>query len=186
LTPFEIDRPQRKVSNIISGALVVALLVGAVLMGFLETETEMNDGIPAPPFKFERFTGGQITSAEVKGKVVMLDFWATWCPPCVKEMPMLVRVAKEYEAKGVVFVAASQDDSDHAADVVGEFISHDVPGLKPFAVYSDAAVSAMFKVRALPTLYVIDRQGKIIGSQTGEVSERKVRSWLDKALLTAP
>lgn len=185
MTPLQIDRPQRKVSNWVSGVFIVGLLVASVVMGFLETEGDIANGIPAPAFSFERFTGGQVTSTELKGEVVMLDFWATWCPPCVEEMPMLVKLAKEYESKGVRFVAVSHDDPDSAKDDVTAFINHEVPGLKPFAAYGDPITGAAFKVRALPTIYILDRKGKIIGSQTGQVSERKVRSWLDKALLSA-
>ena len=71
----------------------------------------------------------------------------------------------------------------HFTGTVTAFINHQVPGLKPFAAYGDPGTGAAFKVRALPTIYILDRQGKIIGSQTGQVSERKVRAWLDKALL---
>ncbi len=178
-------RPARKASNWISSALVFALVVAAVVMGFLESSGNMASGGAAPEFSFERFTGGKITSAELKGRVVMLDFWATWCPPCVEEMPMLVRVAQEYEAKGVTFVAVSHDDPDVRVDAVSAFVSHREPGLKAFAAYGDPMTGAKYQVRALPTIYIIDRSGKIVGSQTGQVSERKIRSWLDKALLVS-
>ncbi len=184
MTRLQIDRPQRKVSNWVSGALVVALLIGAVLMGFLETLGNIATGVQAPAFSFERFTGGQLSSAELKGKVVMLDFWATTCPPCVEEMPMLVKIAQEYQSQGVVFAAVSLDEPEDAKNDVAAFIRDQVPGLEPFAGFGNEAGSA-FSVRAIPTLYILDRQGKIIGSQTGQVSERKVRSWLDAALAGA-
>jgi thiol-disulfide isomerase/thioredoxin len=184
-TPRQIDRPARKASNWISSALVFALVVAAVVMAFLESSDGKAGGGPAPEFSFERFTGGQVTSAELKGRVVMLDFWATWCPPCVEEMPMLVRVAKEYEAKGVTFVAVSHDDPEGREDAVAMFVNHREPGLKPFAAYGDPQTGAKYQVRALPTIYIIDRNGKIVASQTGQVSERKIRSWLDKALLVS-
>lgn len=184
MTGFQVDRPQRKVSNWISGGLVVALLIGAVVMGFLDSEGGIASNVPAPEYSFERFSGGRVTSADMKGKVVMLDFWATWCPPCIEEMPMLVKLAKEYEAKGVAFVAVSHDDPEEAEDQIRMFINHKVRGVEPYVAYGNVS-SARFKVRALPTMYVIDGKGRIVGSQTGLVSERKMRSWLDKALLAS-
>ncbi len=169
-------------SNWISGVLVVALLIGGIVMGFLDTEGGVGNGVQAPAFAFVKFTGERITSEELKGKVVMLDFWATWCPPCVEEMPMLVKVAQEYKSKGVVFIAVNRDDPEDAEEDVTAFINHKVPGLRPFAAYGDAVSGAVFKVRALPTIYIVDPSGKIIASQTGQVSERRVRAWLDKAL----
>ena len=183
MSGLQIDRPQRAVSNWVSGILVVALLIGAVLMAFLENGGAIATGGPAPAFGFERYTGGRVSSEQLKGRVVMLDFWATWCPPCVEEMPMLVALAKEYEAKGVTFVAAN--DPDDSEEDLTTFINHTVPAVRPYAAYGDRASVAGFRVRALPTIYILDRQGTIIGSQTGQVSERKVRAWLDQALLGA-
>lgn len=167
--------------NWVTGLLVAGLLIGAVLMGFVETKTAL-DGQPAPQFELTLFTGGQISSEQLKGKVVMLDFWATWCPPCIEEMPWLVKVAKEYESRGVAFVAVSHDDGDTAVEDVTRFIARDVPDLKPYVAYGDPATGARFKVRALPTIFILDKKGQITGSQTGQVSERKVRAWLDEAL----
>ena len=174
----------KKAKSWVSGAVVVALLIGALVMGFEETHGGLPEDKAAPAFSFEKFGGGTVTSAELRGQVVMLDFWATTCPPCVEEMPMLVKIAQEYQSKGVVFAAVSLDEPEDAKNDVAAFSRHEVPGLEPFAGFGNEAGSA-FSVRAIPTLYILDRKGKIIGSQTGQVSERKVRSWLDAALAGA-
>lgn len=57
-------------------------------------------GQPAPAFTLERLGGGKLSSKDLPGRVVLVDFWATWCPPCVDEMPFLARIAKEYENRG--------------------------------------------------------------------------------------
>ncbi len=171
-----------KVGNWLSMALVFALLVGAIVMGFVEKDTAFPNATPAPGFAFERFAGGKVDSEDLKGRVVMLDFWATWCPPCVEEMPMLVKVAKEYEAKGVTFVAVSHDDPETATAAITKFVESQVPDLRPFAVYGSPVTGARYKVKSLPTLFVIGRDGKIANSLSGEISERRLRSWLDDAL----
>jgi cytochrome c biogenesis protein CcmG/thiol:disulfide interchange protein DsbE len=148
-------------------------------------EAQLEEGLPeeavAPAFSFERLGGGTVSSAELKGQVVILDFWATWCGPCREEMPWLVKVAQEYQSKGVTFVAANIDDPDEQKAAVGIYVDS-IPELKPFAVFGDAEDGARFQVRALPTTYVIDRKGMIVAAQTGQASERSVRRWLDKAL----
>ena len=171
--------PKSKSSNWLSGVLIVGLLIGAIVMGFEEVQGGLADDVPAPDFAFERFGGGQVTSAGLRGKVVLLDFWATWCPPCREEMPWLVRVADEYESRGVVFVAAN--DPDEEKETVGQYLASN-PALRPYEVLGERGAGALYKVRALPTLYVLDRQGRIVASHTGQTSERAVRRWLDDAL----
>lgn len=168
-------------SNWLSGALIVALLIGAIVMGFEEMHSGLPDDVPAPAFSFEKLGGGRVTSSELVGKVVILDFWATWCPPCREEMPWLVKLAEEYQSKGVAFVAASDDEAGEAKAAVGIYVDQ-LPGLRPYAAFGDPAIGARYKVRALPTIYILDRQGKIVASHTGQTSERSVRRWLDDAL----
>ncbi len=167
--------------NWLRGALIVALLIAALVMGFEEMRGGIPDDLPAPAFSFERFGGGHLSSTELKGKVVLLDFWATWCPPCREEMPWLVNLAREYDSKGVAFVAVSHDEPEEAKAAVGIYVDQ-LPGLRPYAVFGDPAVGALYKVRALPTLYVLDREGKVVASHTGQTTERSVRRWLDDAL----
>ena len=171
--------PKTESGNWLSGALIVALLIGAIVIGFEEMHGGLADDMPAPDFSFERFGGGRITSSELRGKVVMLDFWATWCPPCREEMPWLATVASEYEAKGVAFVAPNDPDEEKAA--VGIYLDQ-LPTLRPYEVFGEVNALERYKVRALPTIYVLDRHGKVVASHTGQTTERTVRRWLDQAL----
>jgi thiol-disulfide isomerase/thioredoxin len=140
-------------------------------------------GADAPAFDLERHGGaGRFTSAELKGKVVMLDFWATWCGPCREEMPWLVELAREYEGKGVQLVAASHDEPDERQGAIDAFAKNDVPGVERYAAYGDPFTSGKYRVEALPTLYVIGKDGKIVASVRGSVSEWRVRRWLNAAL----
>ncbi|HZH04648.1 MAG TPA: TlpA disulfide reductase family protein, partial [Myxococcaceae bacterium] len=91
-----------------SAALAVAMVVQ------LTAETRRSQllerGSAAPPFSAARHGGGALSSDVLRGRVVMLDFWATWCPPCVEEMPSLLKLAREYEGRGLTLVAANRDD----------------------------------------------------------------------------
>ena len=168
-------------SNLVSGALILALLLGAIWMGVDEVRNSTPVQGPAPGFSFERFGGGQVTSAELRGKIVMLDFWGTWCGPCKEEMPWLVSVGKEYQSKGVEFVAVN--DSEDERSNLEHFLAS-MPALEPFAVFGERTAMAQYKVHAFPTLVIIDRKGNILTSQTGQTTERTVRRLLDEALAT--
>ncbi|HSP20470.1 MAG TPA: TlpA disulfide reductase family protein, partial [Myxococcaceae bacterium] len=115
----------------------------------------------APPFQLEKFGGGSIRSTELRGKVVMLDFWATWCGPCIAEMPTLLKLAAEYEPRGVVFLAASRDDPSVAKVQVGMFIDQRAPGLARHAAFADDGTADAYDVSAIPTMVLIDRRGKL-------------------------
>lgn len=168
------------VSNVVTWTLIALLLGGAIVMAFLENGDVMPTGEPAPDFTFEKWAGGQVSRADLAGKVVVLDFWATWCPPCREEMPFLVKIAKDYEAKGVAFVAVSRDEPETARAAVQRYLEHEVGELAPYVAFSDTGTR--FPVRALPTIFILSRDGKILASRTGSVSERQVRRWLDEAL----
>ncbi|MEW6434140.1 MAG: TlpA disulfide reductase family protein [Myxococcota bacterium] len=174
---------QRKNPDRVSAVIVVLLLAGAAVMGWQEVEASrrLPDDSPAPDFTLERLEGGPVTLSALRGNVVLVDFWATWCPPCREEMPYLVKLAKQYEGQGVRLVAVSNDDLDEQKEAVGHFVEG-LPALKPFVAFGTPEVSAGYLVRALPTLYVIDRQGHIVASETGQASEAQIERWIEKAL----
>ncbi|MFY1829147.1 TlpA family protein disulfide reductase [Myxococcus fulvus] len=166
-------------------ALLAGLgLAGVVYLGVLEARRSqlVPDGAAAPSFEMTRHEGGVLKLEELRGQVVMLDFWATWCPPCREEMPALVKLAKEYESQGLVFLAASRDDGDMAPKLVDNFIRRHLPDLKPYVVYADDDMARAFEVNALPTLYFLDREGKVTDAQRGALSEDALRRRIERAL----
>jgi thiol-disulfide isomerase/thioredoxin len=173
----------------ILGVLGIAgLLVAVVLSGIRDARTAaaVAEGELAPDFRMERFEGGTVSLGELRGKVVMLDFWATWCPPCVKEMPYLIKLAQEYEGQGLAFLAASRDDPADARALVGSFIARRAPQLGPYATFADDGVARSYGVQALPTLFFIDREGRILESHRGALSERQLRDRLARIFAPAP
>lgn len=174
------ERGERSLTPVV--LLVGALLAGSVYWGVVESRRAIPDGTAAPAFELERHEGGTIRLEDLRGKVVLLDFWATWCPPCVAEMPALVRLAREYEDRGVVLVAANRDDPSQARRLVAQFSAARVPGLGRFVALATDEVSAAYKVEVLPTLYILDRQGRIADAHTGAASEAQLRVWVDRVL----
>jgi thiol-disulfide isomerase/thioredoxin len=164
--------------------LGVAGLVAGLVLSALEAPSgasKVKGGQPAPAFTMERLGGGSVSLADLHGKIVMLDFWATWCPPCVKEIPSLVRVAKEFESRGLVFVAASRDEPLATARAnVGIFVENSAPDLRPFVTFATDEVAGDYEVDAIPTLFLLDRDGKVIEAHSGALSEDQLRKRLAK------
>jgi thiol-disulfide isomerase/thioredoxin len=160
-------------------------IAGLLWSGIQEARTSRPGGVgekAAPPFRLEKFGGGSVTSSELKGKVVMLDFWATWCGPCIAEMPVLLKLAGEYEAKGVVFLAASRDDPSVAKVQVGMFIDQRAPALARYAAFADDGTADAYAVSAIPTMALIDRKGQLHATYLGAASERAWRSRIEEVL----
>ncbi|ADO73932.1 TlpA family protein disulfide reductase [Stigmatella aurantiaca] len=159
-------------------------LAGMVYLGVMEARRArlVPDGTAMPEFPMERYLGGSMALEELRGKVVMLDFWATWCGPCQEEMPSLVKLAKEYEGKGLAFVAASRDDAEIAPRVVDDFVKRHLPDLGPYVVYASDEIARAYRVEALPTLYFLDRDGKVTDAVRGSMSEAAIRQRIERAL----
>ena len=159
------------------GGLAVAIALAALytlLPGFGPgTGPQEARGGPLPAFDLARLEGGRVRLEDLRGKVVVVDFWATWCPPCRAEMPWLVEMAKRVESRGVAFVAVSEDDPPGQVPLVTEF-ARQVPGLGRYAVLGDPQVEARFGVTSLPTLFITDRQGRLVARMTGAAEEAEV------------
>jgi thiol-disulfide isomerase/thioredoxin len=167
----------------VTQVLVGLLFVGAVVMGWDEvTESRLLlEGSSAPDFAVETLAGPPVTLSGLKGQVVVVDFWATWCGPCRDEMPMLLETAQAYAARGVVLVMVSNDDLSGQREAVTAYARQE-PRLAPHAAFGTPELGAAYRVRALPTLYVVDRQGRVATARAGTVARWQLDRWLDQAL----
>lgn len=112
----------------------------------------------APDFTLKTLEGREIVLSGLKGKVVLLDFWATWCSPCKESIPHLIQLHKEYQGKGFELIGMSMDKGGEA-EMVQRFVNQmDIP--YPILMTPEG-VSRNFKVTGLPTAILIDKEGKI-------------------------
>jgi cytochrome c biogenesis protein CcmG, thiol:disulfide interchange protein DsbE len=134
---------------------------------------------PAPDFALQTLTGDTVTLASLEGKVVLLNFWATWCPPCRVEMPWFEKLARERAAEGFVVVGASMDRG--APDVLRWFVE-EKSITYPVGVAPNRMARDYGGVRGLPTSFLIDRQGRVRHTVTGIFAEPALRAAVDRLL----
>lgn len=120
-------------------------------------------GKPAPDFTVTTLSGAKVRLQELRGKVVFVNLWATWCPPCREEMPSMVRLYQAMRAKGVEIVAVSEDRDRGALE---KFVKRQGVTF-PVALDQDKRVYGLYRATGVPETHLIDRQGIIRHSQIG-------------------
>lgn len=132
----------------------------------------------APPFTLELFGGGHFSLGENKGKVVVINFFASWCVSCGEETPMIEKVAQEYAPRAVVFLAIAVDDTESKARAFLQKAGLTIPaGLDKSGTIKDA-----YGIYGMPTTFFIDKAGKVRYLHAGAVSEQLLRHEIDKLL----
>jgi len=142
-------------------------------------------GFSAPDFELLTASGETVRLQQLRGQVVLLNLWASWCPPCKAEMPAIQAVHQAYQQQGLVVLAVNstfQDDRRSALDFAGQ------NGLSfPILFDEQGAVTRLYQVRALPTTFFIDRQGVIRYTDVGgPLPEALLRVRLGELLAEAP
>lgn len=139
---------------------------------------------PAPDVQFTKLDGSTLHLKDLRGRVVLLNFWATWCIPCRSEIPSLSAMQKDLEQRGLSVVGVSYDDT---ADLIQQF-QKDIPQSYQI-VLGGREVGSQLPASPLPTTYIIDRQGrvreKLIGERTRDVFEAIIKPLLDEGPATA-
>lgn len=150
--------------------LLISALVGWFLLPALGNRLNRKVGEDAPDFSLPVVIGGDATSHQslkaLRGKVVLIDFWATWCGPCRQTLPLVERLAREHQKDGLSVIGINQGESP--AQVKAFYAGRD-PG---YTIVSDAdgAVSNEWGITGLPTLIAVDGSGKVRGSISGAPS----------------
>ena len=145
---------------------VTLLLLGLIVYIWFRPPAWVSDEERAlPPLHFELLDGRKVSLEDLRGKVVLVNFWATWCPYCRHEMPEMQRFYADYRARGFEIVALSQDDE---AEKVRQFIAKENYRF-PVAMANGSYAAAFGGVSRLPTSFLIDKQGRLRKKISGQV-----------------
>lgn len=129
-------------------------------------EIGLNIGNRAPDFKLETLTGEEVQLSDFRGRRVMLNFWATWCPPCRAEMPDMEKFHQNTE---IVILAVNLTNTEASRSAVDNFVD-DYNLTFPILIDIDSAVSSLYAIRPVPTTYMIDSKGIIRNFAFGAVN----------------
>jgi thiol-disulfide isomerase/thioredoxin len=173
-------------------ALVVVAVIAAAMLyvGFHmarrtgeEAPPILGKTTPAPDFTLEKLDGGSMKLSDLRGKAVVLNFWATWCGPCKIETPWLVEMQNEYGAQGLQVVGVAMDDS--GKDDIAKF-AKDMGMNYPVLLGKEAVGDEYGGVPALPESFFIGRDGKIVDRIIGLKGRSEIEDSIKKALNTKP
>jgi thiol-disulfide isomerase/thioredoxin len=153
----------------------LSMLIGTALVGFGSAAAAPSDpfatGAAAPGFQLESAAGKTVNLADFKGQVVLLNFWASWCGPCRKEMPILEQLQKQYKSKGFTMVGVNVEPN--STDAINWLKS--TPVSFPILFDKDSSVSKLYRVEGMPNTVIVDRNGKVRyvhrGYKPGEENE---------------
>jgi peroxiredoxin len=142
-----------------------ALAASLAALGCGEREAPpIEVGRKAPEFALPRLGGGELALRELRGKVVLVNFWATWCAPCEQEMPAMQRLYAKLAPRGFELVAISEDDTAEVVEAFRARLALDFPiGLDP-----SHAVARRYQSFRYPESFLVDREGVLVARYIGE------------------
>lgn len=129
----------------------------------------------APDMVFERLEGGTVKLSDYRGKWVFVNIWATWCPPCIYEMPSMEKFYQKFKDQNFTILAVSVDSKDAKQDVIDFVIEKNLT----FEIFLDPANKSIreFKASGLPSTYIIDPDGYVVSQASG------AREWMDPVII---
>ena len=172
--------------------IISALLLTCVGMGAKAQATQNEDldakyattliqpGRVAPKFKLKTPDGGTFSLSSLKGKTVVLDFWASWCPDCRKDAPEIVRLYKEYHKQGIEFIGISMDTDIKAWQKTIKQYGIEYTQVSELRKFKETNIAKSYGIKWIPSIVVIGPDGKVLLSTVLSEKLRKLLSELTK------
>ncbi|MCS6842167.1 MAG: TlpA family protein disulfide reductase [Roseiflexus sp.] len=139
-------------------------------------------GHPAPEFALTAVNGSQVALSDLRGQVVLINFWATWCPPCRAEMPAIQQAYDRFRDQGFLVLAVNQQED---AASVAKYMSEQRLTF-PALLDSDARVSTDYQARVLPSSFFVDRRGIIRAVYRGPMSRGMIEGAIEQLIAETP
>ena len=182
----KIDLFKAKIDKMLQGNIDTAVVKNEKkgLEGYLKSirsryaqnhalQVSLGKGKPSPKFTdFENFKGGKTSLDDLKGKYVYIDVWATWCRPCLGQIPALKDLEKEYRGKNIAFVSISTDKPEKHQSWINMIKSKGMEGIQLFAG-SDNSFFKAYKINSIPRFIFIGPKGEIINANAPRPSEKE-------------
>ncbi|MCJ7727476.1 MAG: TlpA family protein disulfide reductase [Actinobacteria bacterium] len=151
---------------------LITLMVFIIISFFIFTGCKSSYG----DFTLMDLDGNEISLSDFNGKVLILNFWATWCSPCREEIPDFVEVYNEYESKDVQFIGVSNEDISTLKSFVEDYdISYPI-------LIDDANIMGKWGISAIPTTFVFDKNGQIIFKNVGMMTREQLKNIIEDEL----
>lgn len=133
---------------------------------------------PARPFSLALFDGSKVSLSDLKGKIVVMNFWGSWCVPCQAEAPVLERTARTYRDKGVLFIGVDTwDNEPDAKNFLRQYGVTYANGMD-----DKGQITIDYGVSGVPETYFIDRDGQLVRKYIGPMSDFQLTSYLEEML----
>jgi len=163
----------------------VASRVPSAVGAPLSSSPSPREGFLAPDFTLDTLDGNRVTLSELRGKIVVVNIWATWCPPCRAETPALEKSYEQYKDSGVVILGVDLTNQDVVSDV--ESFVQEFKLTYPILLDRDGSVGNLYQIKGLPSTFFVNRAGIIrtvvVG---GPMSETFIRSKIEALLQEVP
>jgi thiol-disulfide isomerase/thioredoxin len=157
--------------------ILVAIVLTIIACASIAFAQRDETGQPAPRFRAKTTTGDQFNNESIKGKVVLFEFWTTWCKYCEEEAQLVDDIAREYKSKDLIVLAVNVLEPDQR--VKKYLVEH--PRKVSIVLTKDTNLAAMYNAQVYPIYVVVDREGNIAGEQRGAAGEHGLRRMLRHA-----
>lgn len=151
--------------NVLIRIVFIALMVLLVSSSCTKEKKQAIEGDEAPDFTLSDINGSDVRMSDLRGKVVLIEFWATWCPPCRESIPAMNEIYKRYNEKGLVILGISVDKGQNVAEDLRAFV-REYSILYPVLIDSKN-INNLYGVYSIPTTFLIDKDRKVILKNIG-------------------